>query len=387
MKTIHDIRYFKGVKALTRVDFNVPLKNGRVVDDFRIRMVLPTIKFLREKGAKVILLSHLETNEGENISLKPVADHLNKLGMATIFIGNLKNAHEVIEDELSDGSVALLENLRFFDGEKKNEPRFAKELASLGDIFVNEAFPCSHRTHASIVGITKSLPGYAGLQFEKEVTNLSRAFNPAHPFLFILGGAKFKTKIPLIEKFANSADFVFVGGALANDFFKARGYEVGQSLISKGAIDLAAYADNPKVTIPIDIVDSKNNIWLADKLPADEKIMDAGPKTLELLKAKIAESKFILWNGPLGMYEDGFKGPTFELAKMVGEATQNGQADGKVNKVQSIVGGGDTVAAIAELGTENQFTFVSTGGGAMLDFLAKGTLPGIEALNNSEIGN
>ena len=198
MKTIRDIEYFEGARILMRVDFNVPIKGGVITDDFRIRVVVPTIKFLQSKGAKVILISHIETNEGENISLKPVADHLNKLGVATIFIQNLKNAHEFIENELSNGGVALLENLRFSEGEKKNDTKFAKELASLGDIFVNEAFPCSHRAHASIVGISRFLPSYAGFQFEKEVMNLSRAFNPARPFFFILGGAKFETKIPLL---------------------------------------------------------------------------------------------------------------------------------------------------------------------------------------------
>ncbi len=386
MKTIRDIEYFEGVRILMRVDFNVPVKNGVITDDFRIRMVLPTIEFLQRKGAKVILFSHLETNEGENISLKLVADRLdrldieNKSNIAVKFIQNLKNANDIIENELVNGEVALLENLRFAEGEKKDDKRFAKELSSLGDIFVNEAFPVSHRAHASIVSIPNYLPSYAGLQFEKEVTNLSRAFNPAHPFLFILGGAKFETKIPLIEKFINTADSIFIGGALANDFFKEKGYEIGRSLVSKGAIDLTAYINNQKVTIPVDVIDSKNNIWQVNKFPADEKNMDDGPKTLEILKEKIGQAKFILWNGPLGMYENGFKSSTLELAKMLGEASSK-------NSAISIIGGGDTVAAIAELGIEDKFTFVSTGGGAMLDFLAKGTLPGILALNDSKVKN
>ncbi|MEK7501823.1 MAG: phosphoglycerate kinase [Patescibacteria group bacterium] len=380
MKTIRDIEYFEGARILMRVDFNVPIKGGVITDDFRIRAVVPTIKFLQSKGAKVILISHIETNEGENISLKPVADHLNKLGVATIFIQNLKNAHEFIENELSNGGVALLENLRFSEGEKKNDTKFAKELASLGDIFVNEAFSCSHREHASIGGIPKFLPSYAGFQFEKEVLNLSRAFEPFHPLLFILGGAKFETKIPLLEKFMNIADIIFVGGALASDFFKEKGYEIGQSLVSESNFNLSRFLKNAKLFIPIDITNQNNEIMSPESLSKDDKIMDSGPRTLEILREKINQAKFILWNGPLGMYENGFKNPTLELAKMIGEATSK-------NGAVSIVGGGDTVAATAELDIENQFTFVSTGGGAMLNFLAKGTLPGIEALDNSVTGD
>lgn len=379
MKTLHDIPHLKGVKVLLRADFNVPVRDKSVVDDFRIRSAMPTVDHLRSKGAKVVIVSHLESNDGGNASLQPISNVLKRLGEPVLFIKDFKAAHEIIEDKIQDGDCVLLENLRYFDGEKKNDRKFAAELASLADIYVNDAFPVCHREHASIVGVPGLLPSYAGLQLEKEVKNLSRAFSPAHPFLFILGGAKFETKLPLLAKFMAIADNIFVGGALCNDFFREKGYEIGRSLVSKVAVDLSAFKDSPKLLLPADIIDQNGTVKMADALNAGDKITDAGPETLALLKEQIAAAKFILWNGPLGLYEDGYKAPTLELAKMIGEATGR-------NGVESIVGGGDTLAAIAELGSHEKFTFISTGGGAMLDFLAKGTLPGIEALESSVNG-
>jgi len=373
MKTIKDIEVLEGVRVLVRVDFNVPIKNGVIVDDFRIRSAFPTIDFLREKGAKVILIGHLEANEPSENTFKPVADHMNKLGKQVTFVANLRNANAVIDNEMKNGDCILLENLRHDEGEKKNDPAFAKALASLADIYVNDAFSVSHRVHASVVGVPSLMQSYAGFQLEKEVSNLSKAFSPAHPFLFILGGAKFDTKLPLLEKFMKSADNVFVGGALATDIFKTKGYEVGVSLVSKGDFDLSSYAQNPKLLLPVDIITQNNEIRPAESLLATDNSMDCGPKTLELLAEKVKEAKFILWNGPLGIYEKGYKTSTLTLAKMI--------ADGSGN-ITSLVGGGDTLAAIAENNDEDKFTFVSTAGGAMLDFLANGTLPGIEALEN-----
>ena len=372
MKTLKDIEYLSGVKVLVRVDFNVPIKNGVVVEDFRIKASLPTIDFLIGKGAKVILMSHLEAADGTNPSLSPAADRLKKLGKEVIFIKDFNKAYDVVNEQLKGGSCALLENLRYFEGEKKNDPQFAKELASLADIYVNDAFSASHREHASIVGVPKLLPSYAGIQMEREVAALSKAFNPSHPFLFILGGAKFDTKLPLLEKFLVLADSVFVGGALANDLLKAKGYEVGRSLLSKSVVDLAKIVANTKVILPIDIMNEQKDVKQADAVLVSDKIIDVGQATLVMLRDFIMKAKFILWNGPLGVYEDGFKEGTIELARIVSEATKKG--------AETIVGGGDTLAAIAELGKQEDFTFISTGGGAMLDFLAKGTLPGIEAL-------
>jgi len=375
MKTLKDIRFVDGLKALVRADFNVPLKNGAVADDYRIRMTIPTVKHLLDKKAKVILISHLESNDGGNPSLQPIADALNRLNVTVKFIKDYKNAREIIEAE--DYGCFLLENLRFFDGEKGNDAKFAKELASLADIYVNDAFSVCHREHASVVGIPKYLDSYAGLQLEKEISHLSRAFDPARPFLFILGGAKFDTKLPLLEKFMKIADFVFVGGALANDFFQEKGYEVGASAVSKGDFGLSRFVKSKKLLLPADVLNEGREVRSSDGLSSTDKAVDAGPKTLAELKETIHISKLVLWNGPLGKYEGGFQEATLTLARMIGEATEK-------SGVESIVGGGDTLAAIAALGIESKFTFVSTGGGAMLDFLANGTLPGIKALEDSK---
>lgn len=372
MKTLKDIEVLEGVRVLVRVDFNVPIKNGLVVDDFRIKSAFSTIDFLRGRGAKVILIGHLESNEPSDNTFKPVAEHMNELGQRVTFVSNLRNATEVIENEMNNGDCILLENFRHDEGEKKNDPKFAKALASLADIYVNDAFSVSHRAHASVVGVPALMPSYAGLQLEKEITNLSRAFDPAHPFLFILGGAKFETKLPLLDKFMKVADKVFVGGALATDIFKEKGYEIGVSLVSKGDFNLSKYVNDQKLILPIDITTQDGAVKLADELLPTDNSMDCGPKTSALLQEKVNEAKFILWNGPLGVYEKGFKASTLLLAKMIADRFGTG--------VESLVGGGDTLAAIAENHDEDKFTFVSTAGGAMLDFLANETLPGIEAL-------
>ncbi len=380
MKFLRDIPTYKGVRILLRVDFNVPMRNGVIADDFRIRVTLPTIEFLTSRGAKVVLISHAEANDGSNSPLEPIVQHLRNLGIKVNFIKNIRNARTIIDGELKNGECVLVENLRMFgDGEKKNDKDFAKELASLGDVYVNGAFSVSHREHASVVSVPKYIPSYAGLQFEREVINLSKAFNPTHPFLFILGGAKFETKLPLIQKFSDIVDGIFIGGALANDFFKARGYETGKSLLSDGETTekaITGFIDNPKLMVPIDVVvNIEKDVKMPATLQVNDKILDSGPKTLQLLQSEINSAKLILWNGPLGYYEGGYTGPTLELAKMLSEATLRG--------AETIVGGGDTLAAIESLGIQDKFTFISTGGGAMLDFLAKGTLPGIEALNES----
>ncbi len=393
MKTIKDIEVLKGVKVLVRVDYNVPVAHGVVVDDFRIRKSLKTISFLKDKGARIILVSHIESGDkmssGEP-SLRPVADQLKKLGVMCTFVENYRNANLVVST-LNDGDIILLENVRINEGEKKNDPEFAKALASLADIYVNEAFPVSHRAHTSVVAITEFLPSYAGFVFEEEVEYLSAAFHPKHPFIFVLGGAKFETKVPLIEKFMETADTVFVGGALANNFFKEKGLNVGASLVSPQDFNLKRYFNNPKLLLPVDvevtdadgIVKTKKVIDVADR----DVIMDAGPKTVALLQKILSEKPAqVLWNGPLGAYEKGFKNPTIAVAKAIAKSSVK---DG----VNSIVGGADTLATISEIkevtGTaiEADFSFVSTGGGAMLDFLAHETLPGIEALEKNALKN
>jgi phosphoglycerate kinase len=276
---------------------------------------------------------------------------------------------------MNNGDVILLENLRNNPGEKKCDKTFTENLAKMGDVYVNEAFPVSHREDASIVLLPKLLPAYAGFQLFEEVKNLSRAFNkPKHPFLFILGGAKFSTKMPLIKKYLKLADQVFIGGALADDFLKAKGFEVGKSLVDNSKYDIKEILKNKKLIIPVDVVvESDNSSKLINKkandVKKDENILDVGSQSVKNLAPLISAAKLILWNGPLGKYESGGGVSTKKVLKLVAKS-----------KAESIIGGGDTVTMISEMKIEKQFSFVSTGGGATLDFLANGTLPGIKAL-------
>lgn len=356
MKNIQDVGHLDGVKVLVRLDLNVPIENGVIKDDYRIQKSLPLITYLYDKRANLILISHIETKE--NPTLAPVAKYLNDVGIECVFEKNYKKVAG------NSSRIILLENLREYEGEKKNDKKFAQELASLADIYVNEAFSVSHREHASVCAVTEFLPSYAGLQFQEEILNLSKAFNPPHPFVFVLGGAKFDTKLPLVEKFMNLADKVCIGGALANDFFKAQGKDVGTSLVSNPTPDLTPFISSPKIAIPIDTV------------VKDTSILDVGLNTIEEWKKDIDSAKIILWNGTMGAYEMGYTAATLKLAQYIAEATKKGAI--------SILGGGDTIASIKELNLHDSFTFISTGGGAMLDFLADGTLPGIEALKKSK---
>jgi phosphoglycerate kinase len=372
-KTLRDMPTIDGVPVVVRLDFNAPVVGDRVVNDHRIRKALPTIQYLLEKGAKVIILSHIESEES---TLRPVFERL-KSDLKVVFCEDcIERGGEYIE-KLRKGEVLLCENIRLYDGEKKNDEEFAKKLASLGKYYVNDAFSVSHRKHASIVGIPKFLPSFMGLQFEEEITNLSKVFNPPRPFVFILGGAKFDTKLPLVDKFLSIADVIFVGGALANDLYKTLNWPVGRSLVSSTSVNLEAYAHNDKILTPQDVIVTNSqgirSIKESTHIGEDDRVMDAGPQTIKLIKTLVSQAGCVLWNGPLGMYEDGFREPTLQLAEMISES-----------RALSIVGGGDTVAAIQELEMEDRFDFVSTGGGAMLDYLAKETLPGLDALKDSK---
>lgn len=376
LKTLNQIKNIKGKRVLLRLDLNVPIAKGKVADDFRIQSVLPTIQSLKDAGAITIILSHIEGKGGE--SLKPVAKYFSDKKFPVVFVEKyFTSAAKKILDGLKEGDVALFENIRFNKGEKANDQAFAQKLAGLGEIFVNEAFPVSHRDHASIVGLPNFLPSYIGPVFAREVKNLSKAFDPDRPFLFILGGAKFDTKMPLIKKFLVTADFIFVGGALANNFFKELNFEVGKSMISEGEFNIPELLKTQKVFIPTDIIAVSGRKAVeksAHEVDPQDKIWDAGTDTLVQLNELIKKSKFILWNGPLGNYEDGYTEGTEKLAELIAKS-----------KAVSVVGGGDTVAAIKTLNLMDKFSFVSTGGGAMLDFLVKETLPGIEAIKNSKI--
>ncbi len=357
-----------GKRVFLAIDLNVPIQNGRIVDDFRIRQNKRTLEFLKENGARTLLVSH---RTEESASLRPVYEYLKK-DYAVVFAETITDARNALE-QAPLGTFVMLENIRKVGGEKEkeNDATFAKELASLCDCYVNEAFSISHRSHASIVGIPKLLPSYAGFVFAEEVANLSKAFSPAHPALLILGGAKFETKTPLIERFLDIADHIYVGGALANDIYRARGYEMGVSLISDCVID-QKLLDSPKMHVPADVIvrtPSGNIEKGADAVEKDEKIVDAGSEALADLRVLIEKASFVLWNGPLGEYEAGFDQGTIALAQMLAECD-----------AETIIGGGDSLAVVSKLRLIERFSFVSTGGGAMLEFLAKETLPGIEAL-------
>lgn len=372
MKSIKDLKGLLGKKVILRADFNVPVEKGKVVDDFRIKKVIPTILFLQKKGAKVIIISHI--GDDAKASLLPVAEKIKKYIKDVNFIQTpiFSDETEKKINSLKNGEIVLLENLRRETGEKKNSPSFARALSRYGDFFVNDAFSVSHREHASVVGITKYLPGYAGFQFEAEVENLSKVFNPLHPFLFILGGSKFETKIPLIKRFLRTADSIFIGGAIANDFFKAKGYEVGTSLVGETNFQIPLLLKAKNLILPIDVEvnkNSKNRFVKPSEVNADECIVDVGPQTVVALKELVNKAGFILWNGPLGKYENGFGGATEEVLKVISKS-----------KAQSVIGGGDTAVLISKLKIEDKLGFVSTGGGATLDFLSKGTLPGIRVL-------
>lgn len=372
MKNIKEAKKLSGKRVLLRVDFNVPVENGAILDDFRIKRIIPTIQFLQKKKTKIILLSH--TGRDKKETLKPVYEYLKKdfdIFFAEDIFGD-KTAELI--DNMKDGQILMLENLRKYDGEKNNDEGFAKKLASLGDIYVNESFATSHRSHASIVGIPKFLPSYSGILFNEEIKELSKSFKPTSPSVFILGGDKFETKLPLINKMVNIVDFVFVGGALANNFFREKGFSVGKSSVSKSEITTGSLLKNKKIILPVDVVVKKGN-KVKTKYPnevlPDEIILDAGSETILKLKEILTDAKFILFNGPLGDYKKGFNRATSDLTELLANS-----------KAETIVGGGDTVAVVRDLKMEDKIGFLSTGGGAMIKFLAEGTLVGIEALNN-----
>ena len=374
IKYIDEVENLKGVRVLLRLDLSVPAENGKLGTTFQIDRVLKTIDFLRSKEAQTIIISHAEDN-GDG-SLLPMSDYLN--GFFPVEYSPTYFTPEAIDKllKMEDGGVLLFGNLRDNPGEKANDPEFAKKLAQMADIYVNDAFSVSHRKHASIVGVPQLLPHYGGLLLRDEIENLSKVFNPNHPFVFLLAGAKFETKLPIIKKYLDKADKVFVGGALSTDIYKEKGFEIGKSLVSEGDFGISELLQNPKLLFPIDVTVTKSDgsvsFKKSNEISADETIVDAGPQTISDLKNILADAKTVVWNGPLGNYELGFADKTEQLAELIVEVTKSG--------AESIVGGGDTLASIEKLGLNQKFSFVSTGGGAMLDFLVNETLPGIDAL-------
>ncbi|MEZ4200186.1 MAG: phosphoglycerate kinase [Candidatus Paceibacterota bacterium] len=370
LPSVKDIKDLKGTRVLLRASLNVPIEDGAVTNQFRIMRALPTINYLRQAGAQVVVIAHIGRKPEE--SLMPVYEvfkTLLKAKWCPAIVG--EEAQKAVTD-LKDGDVLLLENVRSDEREKANDPAFAKELASYADIYINDAFAASHRTHASLVGVSEHLPSYFGFNFLHEYEELQKAADPKEPSLFILGGAKFDTKMPLVEKYANTYTNVFIGGALANDMFKAAGHPVGKSLVSDVDLRDSAIVNHLNILTPTDVTVTGDNgvrVTTPDDVASHEIIYDAGPKTIEMLMPYIQEAKSILWNGPLGNYEKGFNTETEALAKAIAAAPG-----------YAVVGGGDTIAAIELLCIQEQFGFLSTAGGAMLTFLEHGTLPAITAV-------
>ncbi len=366
---LKEIENLKDRRVLLRLDLNLPVNGGEISDLSRLRAVIPFIEKLSFNGAKVIILSHFG-EKGE--SIKPVADLLIKSLPFAKFFPSL-NFDEINEElnHLKSGEIIMLENVRMFDGETDNLPSLARNLASLGDVFINDAFSVAHREHASVVGIPKHLLSYFGPTFEKELSHLSKIITPKKPALLILGGSKISTKIKLIKRYLDQGIKVFVGGALAHNIFKQRGYEIGESLYDKDIILPANIYNHPDLIVPIDVVLANGDKVKLEKIPKDAKIMDCGEKTLvEIMSKLIQESNTIIMNGPLGLYEAGYMhGTERTLAFMAQKPRES-----------TYIGGGDTVSAASSINALDNIGYVSLGGGAMLEYLANGTLPGIDAV-------
>jgi phosphoglycerate kinase len=389
-KTIKDLLPLAGKRVLVRVDFNVPLdKAGAITDDTRIRGALPTIQFILDNGGAAVLMSHLGRPKGADPSqsLKPVAARLGELlGKPVQFASDCVGAEvEQQSKALQPGAVLLLENLRFHKEEEKNDPDFAKQLAALGDVYVNDAFGSAHRAHASTEAVAHFLPAAAGFLMEKEINFLGKVLsNPERPMIAILGGAKISDKLPVINNLLPLVDKLIIGGGMANTFLKAEGYEMGDSLVEDTALDQAREllaCCSGKLMLPVDVV-------MADKFAADAntlegtvgqikpgwRVLDIGPHTRTQYEDALRDAKMIVWNGPMGVFEmEKFAAGTFAVAHAVANASVNGHAI-------SVIGGGDSVAAIEQAGVVDKVTHISTGGGASLEFLEGKTLPGIAVL-------
>ncbi|CUU04365.1 phosphoglycerate kinase [Candidatus Kryptobacter tengchongensis] len=392
--TIDDL-HLKGKRVLVRVDFNVPIESGKVSDDTRIRESLPTIKKIISEGGKAILISHLGRPKGgfdPKYSLKPVAEHLSKLLNMPVKFAPDCVGEEVkkMVAELKEGEVLLLENVRFHPEEEKNDENFARELASIADVYINDAFGSAHRAHASTEGVARFVKETAiGYLMQKEVEYLSKALlNPEKPYVAILGGAKVSDKIQVIKNLMEKVDAFLIGGGMANTFLKAKGYEVGKSLVEEDKIDFAkeilneAEKRNVKFVLPVDCViadkfanDANFEVVSVDKVRPDWMILDIGTETIKMFCEVLKDAKMVVWNGPLGVFEfENFAKGTFEIAKFLAEITQKGAV--------TIVGGGDSASAVAKAGLSDKVSHVSTGGGASLEFLEGKILPGISAIQD-----
>ena len=382
----------KGKKVLLRVDLNVPIKNGAITESSRIEKIIPTIKLLIEKEAKIIILSHIGRPKGKvvnGMSLEPISKKLSDLlNKEVLFNKSIINENTFSEiNKISNSSIIMLENIRFNKGEETNDINFSKKISSLGDIYVNDAFSCSHRAHASIEGITKYIPSYFGLQITEEINALKKiTAEITKPISLIIGGSKISTKIKIINNLIKRFNHIIIVGGMANTMLKHTGSKVGKSICEHDCAPLIkeilenSKKYNCKITCPVDVVVSKN---LEDigrnknikEINEDEMILDIGPKTISSIKTIINNSNTVLWNGPAGYFENpNFQNGTEKILEIISEKTKN-------DKIFSVAGGGETVAAINKFNKFDSFTFVSTAGGAFLEFLEGKTLPGIKAIN------
>jgi len=391
-KTVKDVDV-RGKRVLVRVDFNVPLADGLVTDDTRVRAALPTLRYLVDHGARVIVMSHLGRPKGApdpQFSLRPVRRVLQKLlGRNVVFVDDIvgAEAHEAV-DRMVDGEIIMLENVRFDPGEKANDPEFSKKLASLADIYVNDAFGAAHRAHASTEGVAHILPAYAGLLLAREVETLTAMLtDPERPFVAILGGSKVSDKFGVIDRLLDCVDTLIIGGGMCFTLLVAKGVSVGDSLVEQEWVEPAkamltkAMTKGVEITLPVDFViadaiepDAETRIVAREEIPAGMMGLDIGPTTVELFKGEISKARTIFWNGPMGVFEMApFENGTKQVAFAV---TRN-------NRAVSIVGGGDSVAALKKFDLEERVTFVSTGGGASMKLLEGSELPGLAALQDA----
>lgn len=389
-KTLHDLD-LRDKKVFCRVDFNVPMNNGEVTDDTRIKAALPTIKYLSDNGAVVILASHLGRPKGkvvDNLRLDPVAERLSSLLGKDVIKTDAVHGKEVNEalSQVSDGDILLIENVRFEPGEEKNDPELVQAFADMADVYVNDAFGAAHRAHASTTGVAEKLPAAAGFLMEKEMDVLGKALeNPDRPFTAIIGGAKVRDKINVIDHLLDKVDNLIIGGGLAYTFVKAQGHEIGKSLLEEDKIDLAkefmqkAEKNGVRFVLPEDAVVADDfsetaNTKVVDiqDIPADWEALDIGPKTRETYEQIVKDSKLVIWNGPMGVFEyDAFAGGTKAVAKALADTSG-----------YTIIGGGDSAAAVEKFGFAEAMDHVSTGGGASLEFMEGKVLPGVQALDD-----
>lgn len=359
-----------GMRVLVRLDLNVPMREGKIEDTFRIEQAIRTLTLLQKKKVKTIVVTHLgDAQESVGSIVKLISKKIKKISFVPYVIGD-RALHAV--DSMKPGDILVLENLRSQAGEEESAPSFARALARFGDLFIQDGFAVAHRRHASVVGLPTFLPSVLGPEFQEELKGLHGALNPKQPSVLILGGAKFSTKLPLLKKYAKTTDIIILGGAIAHNVLKTRGIDVGMSLTDTSVPVPTTITKAPNVFVPIDAITETGEVVDIRHIGMRDKIVDIGPATVALIAQKLKGAKTVIMNGPLGLYEEGYTGGTKAVLKEISAL-----------RAETIIGGGDTVALVRKLKLDKKMAFVSTGGGAMLDYLTNGTLPGIDAVKKS----